>query len=81
MDSLRDGVLGLGVKIFHSTVTGDQNGIIAPGSLAVLLGILYCGTYDETRQELLDILLATKDSHLAETVDDNLFARWIRAKE
>jgi serpin B len=60
-DQLNDGIAGLGLKLFQSTVNAGQNGAIAPNSIGRLLSMLLLGSVEETRQEILDVITNTDD--------------------
>jgi serine protease inhibitor len=60
VSQLNDGVFGLGLKMFQSLIGDDQNGIIAPTSLARVLGMLFVGAKAGTHQEIFDALTNTK---------------------
>jgi hypothetical protein len=57
---LNNGVSHLGLKLLRLLIGDDKNGVIAPTSLAAVLGMLCVGAQGERQQEILNVLTNTK---------------------
>jgi serine protease inhibitor len=80
MHELNDGVLNLGLQMFHAIVPRTENGVVAPTCAATLLGVLCLGGRAVTRMEILNVLTNRKDiDQRLQTSYEYEFARRLRS--